>query len=135
MARQGPPSAAPLESILGHDGATQVGERGSYTRATGPIAGQGGRRADFTIATAPRCFRETGHCLGGRFLTHWALRGRLAINGYPLGGVFTQTLEDGRECIVQYFERVRFKHHPENAPPCDVLPGQLGRRILAEAGR
>jgi hypothetical protein len=34
---------------------------------------------------------------------------------------------------VQYFERARFEHHPENAPPYDVLLGQFGRSILAEA--
>jgi hypothetical protein len=34
---------------------------------------------------------------------------------------------------VQYFERTRFEYHPENAPPYDILLGQCGRRILAEA--
>ena len=85
--------------------------------------------AAFTISTAPQCFRETGHCLGGRFLTHWALRGGLAINGYPISAEFVQRLEDGKEYTVQYFERVRLEHHPENAYPYDVLLGQFGRRF------
>ena len=36
---------------------------------------------------------------------------------------------------MQYFEQVRFEHHPENSPPYDVLLGQFGRRILAETTR
>jgi hypothetical protein len=36
---------------------------------------------------------------------------------------------------VQYFERARFEHHPENSAPNDVLLGQFGRRILAEPRR
>ena len=33
---------------------------------------------------------------------------------------------------MQYFERARFEHHPENQPPYDILLGQFGRRILGE---
>ncbi len=32
--------------------------------------------------------------------------------------------------MVQYFERNRFEHHPENQPPSDVLLGTLGREFL-----
>jgi hypothetical protein len=79
---------------------------------------------------APRCFAETGRCVGGRFLAYWLARGGLAVNGYPLSGEFRQVLEDGREYTVQYFERVRLELHPANQPPYDVLLGQFGRRIL-----
>jgi hypothetical protein len=85
--------------------------------------------AVFTLSTAPRCFAETGYCIRGRFLTYWTTWGGLAVNGYPLSDEFVQTLEDGREYTVQYFERVRMEHHPENAPPDDVLLGQFGRRF------
>ena len=85
--------------------------------------------AVFTLSTAPRCFPQTGHCVRGRFLTYWATWGGLAVNGYPISEEFVQTLEDGQEYMVQYFERVRLEHHPENAYPDDVLLGQFGRRI------
>ncbi|MGN6812802.1 MAG: hypothetical protein ACTHMP_18215, partial [Thermomicrobiales bacterium] len=39
--------------------------------------------------------------------------------------------EDGNTYVVQYFERARFEHHPENQPPYNILLGQFGRRILA----
>jgi hypothetical protein len=85
--------------------------------------------AIFTIATVPRCFAETGHCVRGRFLTHWTTWGGLAINGYPISDEFVQILEDGRPYLVQYFERTRLELHPENSYPHDVLLGQFGRRF------
>jgi hypothetical protein len=80
-----------------------------------------------------RCFPETGHCMWGRFLAHWKASGGLARNGFPLGGERHEVLEDGKEYAVQYFERVRLEYHPENPAPLDVLLGQFGRRVLAEA--
>jgi hypothetical protein len=77
------------------------------------------------------CFPETNQCIAGRFLAYWQAHGGLAINGYPLSEEFRQTLEDGKEYLVQYFERVRLEYHPENAPPQDIQLGQFGRRILA----
>ena len=82
-----------------------------------------------------RCFPETGECVGGRFLHYWRANGGLALYGYPLTGERRERLEDGREYVVQYFERARFELHPENQPPNDILLGQFGRRILAERGR
>jgi len=85
-----------------------------------------------TSATGPLCFTATEQCIAeGPFLDRWLTNGALAINGYPLGGAFRQTLEDGKEYTVQYFERARLELHPENAAPYDVLLGQFGRRILA----
>ena len=75
------------------------------------------------------CFAETGRCVRGPFLTYWQRHGGLAINGYPLSDEFVEVLEDGRAYEVQYFERVRLEHHPENPPPFDMLLGQFGRRI------
>ena len=74
-----------------------------------------------------RCFPETGQCVRGRFLERWTNFGGLAINGYPLTPERTETLEDGRQYVVQWFERVRMELHPENAPPNDILLGQFGR--------
>jgi len=78
------------------------------------------------------CFAETGRCVSGRFLDYWVANGGLARNGYPLTDERRELLEDGNEYTVQYFERVRLEYHPENAPPYDVLLGQLGRRVLRE---
>ena len=104
------------------------------------LLGQFGRRirpADPPVApTSPpgtpgrAYFAETGHNLGGRFLQYWQANGGLAQFGYPISEEFTERLEDGRVYTVQYFERARFEHHPENAPPYDVLLGQFGRRLL-----
>jgi len=78
------------------------------------------------------CFTETGQCVAGRFLEYWREHGGLARNGFPLGPVRSEILEDGKEYTVQYLERVRMEYHPENAPPYDVLLGQFGRRMLRE---
>ncbi len=82
-----------------------------------------------TAAVEIRCFTETDTCVGGRFLAYWQEHGGLARNGYPISDELTETLEDGNEYTVQYFERVRLEYHPENAPPDDVLLGQLGRYV------
>ena len=77
---------------------------------------------------AEACFAETGQCVGGRFLDYWQANGGLARNGFPLTGERRETLEDGREYTVQYFERARFEHHPEQAgTPYEVLLGFLGK--------
>ncbi len=80
------------------------------------------------VATGARSFPETGHTLVGRFLTFWEGHGGLATFGYPITEEFE---EDGR--TIQYFERQRFEHHPENEPPYDVLLGLLGVEALADA--
>jgi hypothetical protein len=80
-------------------------------------------------ACTGRLFPETGKCVNEPFLSYWLAHGQLPINGYPISDEFTETLEDGKAYRVQYFERVRMEHHPENAPPYDVLLGQFGRRI------
>src|SRR5436305_10675240 len=83
---------------------------------------------------AEACFAETGHCVRGGFLAYWLAHGGLAINGFPLSDERQELLEDGKLYTVQYFERVRMEHHPENPPPYDVLLGQFGRRIFLERG-
>ncbi len=87
------------------------------------------------VAAAPgeRCFAETGFCVAGRFLAYWDANSGLARNGYPLTPERRETLEDGREYTVQYFERVRLEYHPENAAPYNVLLGQFGRQVFRES--
>jgi thermitase len=79
------------------------------------------------------CFSETHACVGDTFYAYWQAHGGLALNGYPISNEFTEGLGDGKIYTVQYFERARFEHHPENAPPYDVLLGQFGRRFLGQA--
>src|SRR5690242_888074 len=58
-------------------------------------------------AAAEMCFPQTNHCVRGRFLDQWQTYGGLAINGYPLTDERLETLEDGKQYTVQWFERVR----------------------------
>lgn len=91
-----------------------------------------------------RCFAETGHCIQGRFLEFWNADLRyttdpsqgtvnpwggesgLTRHGYPITDEVVETLEDGKQYLVQYFERTRLEYHPENSPPYDVLIGAVG---------
>lgn len=70
-------------------------------------------------------FAATGHNACGRFREYWQ-DGGLLIYGYPVTEEF---VEDG--LTVQYFERARFEHHPDNDRPYDVLLGLLGYEALA----
>ena len=92
----------------------------------------GGLAQATPVGAAQQCFPQTGGCIQGRFLDYWLANGGLARNGYPLTGEIRQTLDDGREYTVQYFERVRLELHPENPAPHDVQLGQFGRRVLRE---
>jgi len=104
------------------------------------LLGQFGRRFHPADPPAPQqsgatYFADTGHNVNPDFLAYWEAHGGLAQFGYPLSEEFQEQLEDGQTYTVQYFERARFERHPENQPPDDILLGQFGRRILAEAGR
>lgn len=102
------------------------------------LLGQFGRKihpADPAVAAKPgqRFFPETGHNLGGDFLTYWSVQGGLAQFGYPLSEEVQETL-DGKAYTVQYTERARFERHPEQQPPHTVLLGQFGRLLLNQGG-
>ena len=80
-----------------------------------------------TSTQNPRLFPETGHNVGGKFLSYWQSHGGLAQQGYPISEEFTEVSDlDGKSYTVQYFERAVFELHPENAAPFDVLLSQLG---------
>ena len=68
-------------------------------------------------------------CIAGRFLSYWQKHGGLMRFGVPLSSEGRERLDDGNEYVVQYFERARLELHPENAPPYDVLLGQIGRHF------
>jgi methionine-rich copper-binding protein CopC/predicted SnoaL-like aldol condensation-catalyzing enzyme len=75
----------------------------------------------------PRTFEETGKTMGGKFREYWETHGGLAQQGYPISDEFVEkSALDGKEYLVQYFERAVFEYHPENQPPFDVLLSQLG---------
>jgi hypothetical protein len=101
------------------------------------LLGQFGRRihggADPAALPRPgdRYFTETGHNVPEDFFAYWEANGGLPQFGFPLTEVITETLENGQQYQVQYFERARFERHPKNAAPYDILLGQFGRRILA----
>jgi N-acetylneuraminic acid mutarotase len=101
------------------------------------LLGQFGRRihGGADPATLPKpgehFFIETGHNVPDDFFEYWETNGGLPQFGFPITEVITETLEDGNEYEVQYFERARFERHPENPAPHDILLGQFGRRILA----
>jgi hypothetical protein len=72
-------------------------------------------------------FAETQHHLSNRsgFLDFWRSNGQRYIFGFPITEEF---VEHGR--VVQYFEKVRFEHHPEMAgTQWEVQVGLLGRDV------
>jgi thermitase len=79
-------------------------------------------------------FPETGHTLRGVFLSYWRTHGGLPVFGYPISEEFIERSDDGREALVQYFERHRFELRPENRPPYNVQLTRLGDVILRARG-
>jgi len=82
-------------------------------------------------AAQPGCqfFPETQFNLCEPFLSYWRGNGGLERFGYPITGQREEPIE-GRTYTVQYFERRRMEHHPENAgTPFEVLLGLLGREV------
>ncbi|MEY3988936.1 MAG: hypothetical protein RI985_17 [Chloroflexota bacterium] len=95
-----------------------------------------------------RVFGETGHAVCGKILQAWRSNGlqldsnlaiseaeSLALFGLPISGVQTETLSDGKQYQVQWFERARFELHPENAAPYDVLLGLLGNETQSASAQ
>jgi Tol biopolymer transport system component len=73
-------------------------------------------------------FPETGHTLSAPLRAYWERNGGLPVFGYPLSEPFRErSATDGKEYLVQYFERNRLEYHPENrGTPSEVLLGLLG---------
>ncbi|MBC8076615.1 MAG: hypothetical protein H7Y32_11120 [Chloroflexales bacterium] len=87
-----------------------------------------------------RFFAETGHNVCGEMLAAWRANGleldgkrgtseaeSLALFGLPLSDSQAETLSDGVQYTVQWFERARFELHPANPASSRVLFGLLGR--------
>ncbi len=122
-----PENTAPYDVVLGRLGATLLEQ-------------QGGAEAPAEPQEGCQFFAETGHNVCGDILATWQAYGveidgqpgssyeeSLALFGLPLTEARTETLSDGQEYVVQWFERARFEEHPENTPPYHVLQGLLGR--------
>jgi uncharacterized protein YkwD len=82
-------------------------------------------------------FPETQHSLAFGFLSYWLSHGGVTVFGYPISQELVEVNPtDGKEYIVQYFERNRFEFHPEfKGTSNEVLLGQLGREVLVRSGR
>ncbi|NJN66058.1 MAG: hypothetical protein HC884_04745 [Chloroflexaceae bacterium] len=87
-------------------------------------------------------FEESGHTICEPFLSVWQADGleldgapgksqqeNLVLFGLPVSEPQSETLSDGSEYTVQWFERARFELHPENEPPFNVLLGLLGSEV------
>lgn len=87
-------------------------------------------------ANGPHCFDVPGivDCIEGRFRQFWEQNGGLAVFGYPVTSAGLLQTGAGH-LLVQYFERVRFEHRPDQPPPYDVLLGRLGDERLQAQGR
>src|SRR6185369_5281438 len=56
--------------------------------------------------------------VGGAFWDYWVANGQLAQQGYPVSEEFVERSDtDGKNYLVQYFERAVFEWHPEQKDP------------------
>ena len=82
---------------------------------------------DDARAEAGMTFPETGKTVKGPFLDYWKNNGGVAQQGFPITNLVREKSDiDGKEYIMQYFERAVFELHPENKAPYNVLLSQLG---------
>jgi len=92
-----------------------------------------------------RYFVATRHFVCDAFLEYWQSNGleldgqpgfteaeNLALFGLPLSDMRLETLHDGQQYQVQWFERARFEWHPEQEPPYQVQLGLLGSELRSE---
>jgi hypothetical protein len=129
-----PENARPYDVLLGRLGADRLAQQGRDPFTFSKSGAQAGCRF----------FPETGHNVCGDILKSWHANGlefdgkkgksegeNLALFGLPLSDAAIETLSDGRQYTVQWFERARFELHPENAAPYNVLLGLLGNELRA----
>ena len=84
-------------------------------------------------ATIGACYPDAGNlCADDHFQSFWSGNGGLYQFGYPVAAARLERAGDGKEYLVQYFERARFEYHPEQAgTKYDVLLGLLGNELTA----
>ncbi|KAB8143021.1 DUF4352 domain-containing protein [Chloroflexia bacterium SDU3-3] len=131
-----PENGRPYDVLLGRLGADRLAQQG---------------RDPFTFSNSEsqagcRYFAETQQNVCGDILKAWRASGieldgkggkteaeNLALFGLPLSDLMTETMADGQQRQVQWFERARFELHPENAAPYNVQLGLLGNEIREAA--
>ena len=105
----------------------QLGLLGTRAAAGKPGAG---RIAAFASRKDMIYVSETGHSLGGAFLSFWRANGGVRVLGYPI----TEPVQEAG-LTVQYFERARMEYHPEKAKQGFVVElSLLGRDYLWSGG-
>ncbi len=131
-----PQNARPYDVLLGRLGEDRLLQQGRDWRTFAAAAGQ---------QPGCRLFEQTGHAVCGDMLAAWRSSGleldgvvgsseaeNLALFGLPLSEARTETLSDGQQYTVQWFERVRFELHPEQTPPYHIQLGLLARELRGE---
>jgi YVTN family beta-propeller protein len=126
-----PEQPQPYDVQLGRVGAERLGQQGRNWFALPKAAPTAGCRT----------FAGTGHQVCEPFLAAWRERGvdldgnnvtsereSLALFGMPLSEPQPEML-DGREVVVQWFERARFELHPRDGAPAEVHFGLLGSAL------
>jgi hypothetical protein len=94
----------------------------------------------------PHYYPQTGQAIAPEFWAYWRGHGlelgdrgvsereALALWGYPLTPARFEQLPNGEQLLVQWFERARFEHHPNNPQPYRVLLGRLAADALDRYG-
>jgi hypothetical protein len=81
-------------------------------------------QTESTETEKPYYFPQTGHNLSGDFLIAWEnASDPMLIYGSPITEPY-QDLVSGR--LIQYLERARFEHFPENPPELRIVISHLG---------
>jgi hypothetical protein len=130
-----PENAPPYDVLLGRLGVEVLEQRGTDWQSF---------PSDGAPQEGCRYFEGSGQNVCGEILAAWRADGldldqdglsgeneaeNLALFGIPISQPRTETLEDGNEYTVQWFERARFEIHPENPPEFRVLLGLLGNEM------
>lgn len=82
--------------------------------AIGRVLAHGAPFEPVEPAPGLRFFPETGHTLRAGFEAFWERNSGLQVFGLPISEEFTARTADGRQRIVQYFERAAFAYYPED---------------------
>ena len=87
-----------------------------------------------TPAPGDQYFAETGFTVPAVFMKLWNADGGLPVFGFPISDAHNETSRiDGKDYLVQYFERNRFEYHPEFAGTSnEVLLGLLGAELTKQ---
>jgi ELWxxDGT repeat protein len=136
-----PSNTPPYDVLLGHLGKERLAQQGRDWQTFAQDS------QDDTPQPGCRYFAETRQHVCGDFLEAWQANGieldgqpgigeaeSLALYGLPISGEVEELiLVQGEYHVytVQWFERVRFEHHPQLSPPYHVQRGLLGRETLS----